>query len=53
MSHLSAVNLVSGTHGLAGRVDARAAAATVQPYLRGGGVVQSKVHDADPARARN
>ena len=27
------------THGLAGHVDACAAAATVQPYLRGGGVI--------------
>jgi len=43
MSHLSAVNLAC-TYGLVGRVDARAAAATVQPYLRGGGV---------PARARH
>jgi len=38
-SHLFAVNLAC-THGLAGRVDARAAAATVQPYIRGGGVVK-------------
>jgi len=38
MSHLSAVNLAC-THRLAGRVDARAAAATVQPCLRDGSVV--------------
>ena len=38
MSHLSVVNLAC-THGLAGRADTRAAAATVQPYLRSGGVV--------------
>ena len=38
MSHLSVVNLAC-THGLAGCVDACTAAATVQPCLRGGGVV--------------
>jgi len=38
MSHLSAVNLAC-THGLAGLVDACAAAVSVQPYLRGVGVV--------------
>ena len=38
MSHLSAVKLATGRLGR--RVDTRAAAATVQPYLRGGGVVK-------------
>ena len=38
MSHLSVVNLAC-THGLAGRVNACAAVATVQPYLRGGSIV--------------
>jgi len=40
---------------MAGCVDARAAAATVQPYLLSAALSQSKVHlmPADPAQVRN